>query len=110
MLYHTSQGVQVDGRGVTEYHGIEVNMKDFSDQTLTLAAIAPFAQGETKITGIGHIRKQESDRLAVILTELQRMGIDCEELPEEEGICKETREGKDGIEGCIPLCRMLFVG
>ena len=83
----TSQGVQVDGRGVTEYHGIEVNMKDFSDQTLTLAAIAPFAQGETKITGIGHIRKQESDRLSVILTELQRMGIDCEELPEEEGIC-----------------------
>ncbi len=82
----TPEGVVTDGRNVKTYPGVTVCMKDFSDQTLTLAAIAPFAEGDTRITGIGHIRKQESDRLAVILTELARMGIACEELPEEDGI------------------------
>lgn len=82
----TPEGVIVDGSEVREYPGVNVCMKDFSDQTLTLAAIAPFALSDTRITGIGHIRKQESDRLAVILTELARMGIACEELPEEDGI------------------------
>lgn len=80
------EGVIVDGTALEEYPGVEICMKDFSDQTLTLAAIAPFAVSDTKITGIGHIRKQESDRLGVILTELSRMGIDCKELPEEDGI------------------------
>ena len=60
-----------------EFRGVTVNMKEFSDQTMTLAAIAPFASTETKITNIGHIRFQESDRIAAICTELQRMGIDC---------------------------------
>lgn len=59
--------------------GIEVNMSDFSDQTMTLAAVAVFAEGETVITGVGHIRRQESDRLKGIVTELARLGIDCEE-------------------------------
>ncbi len=40
----------------------------------------------TEIVGIGHIRKQESDRMAAILCELTRMGIRCEEIPEDEGI------------------------
>lgn len=64
--------------------GISVNMSDFSDQVLTLAAIAPFASGKTEINGVGHIRGQESDRLHVIATELGRMGIKCEE--KEDGV------------------------
>ena len=43
--------------------GIEVKMSDFSDQALTLAAIAPFADSKVTITGIAHIRGQESDRI-----------------------------------------------
>ena len=38
-------------------------MKDFSDQSMTLAAIAPFAESNVEITGIEHIRGQESDRI-----------------------------------------------
>ena len=45
---------------------------------ITMAALAPFAQGPTTITGIGHIRFQESDRIAAIQTELTKMGIRCE--------------------------------
>lgn len=69
-----------------ELHGVDVSMKDFSDQTMTLAAIAPFADRVTRIHNIGHIRFQESDRIRAILTELQRMGVRCEEAPEIDGI------------------------
>lgn len=82
----TETGICVLGSRMREFRGVTVNMKEFSDQTMTLAAIAPFASTETKITNIGHIRFQESDRIAAICTELQRMGIDCHELPEEDGI------------------------
>lgn len=62
--------------------GIEVKMSDFSDQALTLAAIAPFADSKVTITGIAHIRGQESDRIKVIVDELAKMGISCKELPD----------------------------
>lgn len=69
-----------------EMHGVDISMKDFSDQTMTLAALAPFADRVTRIHNIGHIRFQESDRIRAILTELQRMGVRCEEAPEINGI------------------------
>ncbi len=58
--------------------GIDIKMSDFSDQVLTLAAIAPYADAPVTIRGVAHIRRQESDRLQVIATELERMGIRCE--------------------------------
>lgn len=61
------------------FEGITVDMSACSDQAITLAAIAPFAQTPTTITGIGHIRFQESNRIAAIVTELTKMGIHCEE-------------------------------
>ena len=59
--------------------GITVNMNDFSDQALTLAAIAPFADAPVRIEGIGHIRGQECDRIHAIQTNLTALGIRCEE-------------------------------
>ncbi len=59
-------------------------MSDFSDQTMTLAAIEPFAKDVVQITGVSHIRRQESNRILAICQELTRMGIVCEEL--EDGI------------------------
>lgn len=64
--------------------GVEESFSDFSDQALTAAAIAPFAGSPVAIKGIAHIRGQESDRIAVIVKELGRMGIRCEE--QEDGI------------------------
>lgn len=59
--------------------GVTADLSAFSDQAITLAAIAPYADTPTTITGIGHIRFQESDRIRAIVTELGRMGIRCEE-------------------------------
>ncbi len=61
------------------FHGITADMSACSDQAITLAAIAPFADSPTTIQGIGHIRFQESDRIRAIATELSKMGIRCEE-------------------------------
>lgn len=61
------------------YHGVDVDMSACSDQAITLAAIAPFADGPTTIRGIGHIRYQECNRMNAIVTELRKMGISCEE-------------------------------
>lgn len=58
--------------------GVNADMSACSDQAITLAAIAPYADSPTTITGIGHIRFQECDRLSAIVTELERMGIHCE--------------------------------
>lgn len=80
------EGICLSGKGLLEYPGLKLSMKDFSDQTMTMAALAPFAGSSTLIREIGHIRFQESDRIAAILTELKRMGIACEEVPKEDGI------------------------
>ena len=61
------------------YSGMKIDMSDYSDQTMTLAALAPFAAEPVTITGVAHIRVQETDRIAAIVAELGRMGIICEE-------------------------------
>ena len=78
----TEEGVMV--KGTDRLKGVKVDMNNFSDQALTLAALAVFADGPTRIEKIGHIRLQESDRLKAIATELGRMGIRTEE--EEDAI------------------------
>jgi len=72
--------IEVRGTGVL--HGVEVDMADISDTAQTLAAIAPFADSPTTISGIGFIRAKETNRIAAVVTELQRLGIDAEELPD----------------------------
>ncbi|MGN0376784.1 MAG: 3-phosphoshikimate 1-carboxyvinyltransferase, partial [Suilimivivens sp.] len=80
------EGVRLHGSSLLEYPGLTISMKDFSDQTMTMASIAPFAATPTLIQNVEHIRFQESDRISAIITELTRMGIKCEEVPEEKGI------------------------
>ena len=54
--------------------GIDRNFKAISDTFLTAAAIAPLLHGPTRITGIAHTRKQETDRVAGMARELTRLG------------------------------------
>lgn len=68
-------GILLYGANEGSYDGIEANLNSFSDQSLTLAAVSAFAKSPTKITGIAHIRMQESDRLLAIKNELEKLGI-----------------------------------
>lgn len=74
-----AEGIAVLGPKEGELSGICLNMNDFSDQTMTLAALAPFCNDTVRIEGIGHIRLQESDRLHAIAAELKKLGVRCEE-------------------------------
>jgi 3-phosphoshikimate 1-carboxyvinyltransferase len=50
------------------------DFKAISDTFLTLAALTPLLDGPTRITGIAHTRKQETDRVAGMARELIRLG------------------------------------
>jgi 3-phosphoshikimate 1-carboxyvinyltransferase len=65
--------------GPQQLLGIEADMSSMSDTAQTIAAIAPFAHGPTRITGIGFIRRKETNRIAAVVTELQKLGIRAEE-------------------------------
>lgn len=75
----TPEGILVAPPADGIFHGITADMSACSDQAITLAAIAPFADAPTTIIGIGHIRFQECNRMQAIVTELTKMGIRCEE-------------------------------
>lgn len=79
------EGISVTGPANGEYNGVDVDMNDFSDQTMTLAAIAPFAKTPTIIRNIEHIRLQESDRIEAIANELN-------------SLCIDIKKGRDRIE------------
>lgn len=55
--------------------GGSFDLSSFSDQALTLAAIAPFASSKVCMMNIGHIRYQECDRIEAIVKNLAKMGI-----------------------------------
>lgn len=65
--------------GPDKLRGVDVDMNAISDTVMSLAAIAPFADGPVIIRNIGHIRLKETDRLTALVTELGRMGIQTEE-------------------------------
>jgi len=54
--------------------GIDVDMHDISDTVMSLAAIAPLSNGPTRITNVANIRIKETDRLAAVVAELERLG------------------------------------
>ncbi|MBV1852964.1 3-phosphoshikimate 1-carboxyvinyltransferase [Catellatospora sp. NEAU-YM18] len=65
--------------GTDTLRGVDVDMADISDTAQTLAAVAVYADSPTRVRGIGFIRKKETDRLAAVVTELRRAGIDAVE-------------------------------
>ena len=65
----------VEIKGPNRLRGVDVDMNSFSDTMMTLAAIAPFADGPTTIRNVGHTRLQETDRLSAVATELHRLGL-----------------------------------
>jgi 3-phosphoshikimate 1-carboxyvinyltransferase len=75
------QGVTVQGPGRLQSLG-EVDMNRLPDGVMTLAVLAALAQGETRIVNVANLRIKESNRLAALVTELRRIGIQAEELPD----------------------------
>lgn len=60
--------------------GIHLDMGDIGELAPTVAAIAACATTPSELTGIAHLRGHETDRLAALSAEINRLGGDCEEL------------------------------
>lgn len=62
--------------------GAEIKGADFaetSELAPTVAALCALASGPSRLSGIAHLRGHETDRLAALVTEINRLGGDAEE-------------------------------
>jgi 3-phosphoshikimate 1-carboxyvinyltransferase len=80
-IAETSRSLEASCARGDPRRGVERDFNEFSDTFLTLAALAPLLDGPTRITGLAHTRKQETDRVAGMACELRKLG---QEVVEEE--------------------------
>jgi 3-phosphoshikimate 1-carboxyvinyltransferase len=73
----TADGMQVTGAG--EIRGVTADLRDVSELSPVLTAVAALASGPSVFTGIGHQRAQECDRLAALAGEIGALGGDVRE-------------------------------
>jgi 3-phosphoshikimate 1-carboxyvinyltransferase len=62
--------------------GIDVDMNAISDTVMTMAVVALFADGFSRIRNVAHIRHKETDRIAALAAELRKLGARVDELPD----------------------------
>lgn len=87
-------GLTISGSGAI--HGIDIDLSIGGELTPVIAALAAIADSPTVIRGVAHLRGHETDRLAALATEINRMG----------GIARETPDGleidpSDNLHGAI---------
>ncbi|QRO86732.1 3-phosphoshikimate 1-carboxyvinyltransferase [Kytococcus sedentarius] len=75
----TDAGLRVTGG---ELHGIEADLSAAGELTPVVAATAALADSPSRLTGIGHLRGHETDRLAALATEINALGGEVRELPD----------------------------
>jgi len=71
--------IEQDGIAVTggPLSAIDIDMADMPDMVPTLAVVASFAKGITRIRNVAHLKDKESDRLGSVVHELVKMGINA---------------------------------
>jgi 3-phosphoshikimate 1-carboxyvinyltransferase len=79
----TRAETQVSVTGTGTVSGIDIDLSATSELTPLLVGLALFAEGDTRIRGVGHIRGHETNRLSAIATEITALG----------GYCTETSDG-----------------
>ncbi|MFH0981148.1 MAG: 3-phosphoshikimate 1-carboxyvinyltransferase [Planctomycetota bacterium] len=62
--------------------GIDVDLNRMPDMVQTLAVVALFAEGPTRLRNVGNLRLKETDRLTALARELGRMGAVVEIQPD----------------------------
>ncbi|HEY3994412.1 MAG TPA: 3-phosphoshikimate 1-carboxyvinyltransferase [Mycobacterium sp.] len=71
-------------QGSTGYDGFDVDLRAVGELTPSMAALAALANpgSVSRLSGIAHLRGHETDRLAALSTEINRLGGDCSETPD----------------------------
>ncbi|HEY2574837.1 MAG TPA: 3-phosphoshikimate 1-carboxyvinyltransferase [Streptosporangiaceae bacterium] len=76
----TGDGMTVTGPGSIQ--GIVADLRDSNEVTPVLTALAALASSPSVFTGIAHMRTHETDRLAALATEINKLGGQVTELPD----------------------------
>ncbi|MGZ5371527.1 3-phosphoshikimate 1-carboxyvinyltransferase, partial [Aeromicrobium sp.] len=75
--------------------GVDLDLHDEGELTPVIAAICALADGPSRLTGIGHLRGHETDRLAALAAEINRLGGDVAEL--DDGLAINPRPLRGGV-------------
>ncbi len=62
--------------------GVDVDMNDCPDSVQTLACVALFAKGGTRVRNVRNLRVKETDRIAALVAELAKLGAKVKEEPD----------------------------
>lgn len=72
-------GADLVFRGPARVRGVDLDLHDVGELTPVVAAVAALADEESTLRGVAHLRGHETDRLAALATELNRLGAAVEE-------------------------------
>lgn len=78
-IQYGNNDITVSGAGVK---AVDVSMHECPDQAQTLAVLAAFAPGTTRLSGVASLRVKETERVEAVRTELHKMGIRTEADPD----------------------------
>ncbi len=81
----------------SELHGVALDMGSCPDLVPTVAVLAAFAKGSTRISNVAHLRIKESDRINAPATELAKTGVTVDELS--DGMLVSGTGGTGGMGG-----------
>jgi len=73
------EGIAVRGGSL---HGMEIDMNSMPDAIPIMAVCSCFAEGATTLYNVPQARIKETDRIAVMASELSKLGADIRELPD----------------------------
>ena len=65
--------------GTGAIRGIDIDLHMAGELSTTIAALATLADSPSRLRGIAHLRGHETDRLAALSTEINRLGGQCEQ-------------------------------
>lgn len=66
--------------GAGEIQGIDADLSEAGELAPTIAALSALAISPSKLTGIGHLRGHETDRLKALVAEINNLGGNAKEL------------------------------
>ena len=76
-----SRGASITLSGPAQLRAIDADMKAIPDMAQTLAVVAAFADGPSRITHLESLRVKETDRVRAIAKELPKLGVHVAEGP-----------------------------
>ncbi|WP_151526890.1 3-phosphoshikimate 1-carboxyvinyltransferase [Serinicoccus kebangsaanensis] len=78
----TERGLEAHGRADGSLDGVDLDLSEVGELTPVVAALCALATSPSRLSGIGHLRGHETDRLAALRTELERLGAGARERPD----------------------------